>query len=311
MGRIIVPIDLGGSPSNCHVRPPLRTRPTPDLVSALIDNYRRRRDRIDEIAFFHGGLPTPELLQCCGDFPVRLAINPKDLSRERARWLTKYNVCAVELEFLSFSAKLIHRINRGYHPSVAPIMIDELQSSGIKVGVLLSPGLPGGSHEQCLEDAERCVEYAIDFVRICPLLVFAKSTLATWYKRGAYTPLSIDEVVYTIREMTEIFHTNNIDVIRIGWQPKQDFSVASIAGPVHPNLRALVEYNRFFDRMAGALCGVSGYKIELLVNPKDISWVKGECGDNIRRIRAALSLEDLRVIGDTSVPRGEIQWRQL
>lgn len=311
MGRVIVPIDLGGSPITCCVRPPLRKPPTVEYVSALIDNYAARRGNVDEVAFFHGGTPSESLLNCCQQIPLRLALNPHDLTREKARWLAGFHLRTIELEFLTLSPKVIHRIKRGYNPSIAPDMIQGLKLMGLNVGVLLSPGLPGGSHQQCLADARRCVDYGVDFVRICPMLVFEKSTLASWYKRGSYSPPEINEVVFTIREMLQVFEANDIQVIRIGWQPKQDFSVDIIAGPLHPNLRALVEYNRFFDRMAGALSGVSGYRIELLVNPKDMSWVKGECGDNIRRLRASLSLEELIVIGDPSVPRGEIRWRQV
>ena len=80
------------------------------------------------------------------------------------------------------------------------------------------------------------------------------------------------------------------------------------AGPIHPNLRGLVQSARFRDRIEHALLDVpSGEAVELRVNPKDLSWIKGISNENIREIRGLRALTRLDVVGDRAIPRGEIR----
>ena len=75
MGRVVVPIDLGGSPTRCILAPPNTARPTPELVTALIEHYQAERAKPGdhmEVGFFRGGIPGPDLIAACGDLPIRL-----------------------------------------------------------------------------------------------------------------------------------------------------------------------------------------------------------------------------------------------
>ncbi|MFT4977718.1 MAG: hypothetical protein ACI8S6_003625, partial [Myxococcota bacterium] len=92
---VIVPVDFGGSPTACRIRPPLRARPEPALVTALIEHYRTERAAPDaalEVAFFHGGLPDAAMLEAASGCALRVCCSPGDLSRAEASRLAAAGV---------------------------------------------------------------------------------------------------------------------------------------------------------------------------------------------------------------------------
>jgi hypothetical protein len=305
--KVIVPIDLGGSLHHCVLRPALRGQPSGDLVEAMMHRYREDNGRIDEVAYFHGGIPTDGQLTPALGLPIRLGCSPKDLTRAAANRLLSAGLKTVELEFLGFVGPVLRRLRRGYHPSTAEEMVTDLKSKGCRVGITLSPGLPGTRFSDCIQDAHRVVSLGADFVRLCPVLVWKGSTLADWLRQGSYKVLEVDQAVSVLREMISIFDQAEIDVIRVGWQPSQDMGARVVGGPMHPNLRALIEYRRFFDRMSGALAGSGGRDVRLLVNPKDVSWARGVCGENLRHLRAKLRIPSLEIKASENVPRGQVR----
>ena len=85
--RILVPVDLGGSPHAHALRPPLRPPPAPETVLALIAHYQAERcprpDAPLELGFFHGGAPDEALIAAAAPHPWRLSAAPVDLHRDR------------------------------------------------------------------------------------------------------------------------------------------------------------------------------------------------------------------------------------
>jgi len=315
--RVVVPIDLGGSPIDGATRPPRRPPPTAETVQALIEHYATERAPaggvVLEPAFFRGGLPSAELLAACEPHPVRVACSPADLSRDGAAWLRDRGVSTIELDVRTFDTPTLRALRRGYSGAQARAILSGLGALGLRRGVTLAPGLPGTSHASALADAgvvagDGAAQPLAEFVRLLPALAYEGTDLAQWAVSGRWTPMSIAEAVTTCEAMEDRLRDAGVPVARMGQQPGADVPDTHVAGPWHPNLRSLVEGRRFRRRMAAALADLPrSAPIELRVHPKDLSWAKGASNTNVRALRAALSLPGLRVSADPSVPRGSVR----
>lgn len=307
----IIPVDLGGSPTQCWRRPPRRGLPGPGLVTALIEHYRTERTIRGplQVAFFHGGTPGDELLAVCEGLPVRVSCSPADLTRSEADRLWAGGVRTIELSVGTLDERVLRTCQIGVRGAVIPVMLDELRAIGFSTGVVLSPGLPDSDHQSAIADARSLADRSrVDFVRIEPALAFEGTRLAALARAGRWEPMSLAEAVTSTLHMVEILEEAGVEIARLGLQPGQDIPVRAIAGPVHPNLRQLVEVRRFYARMAHELALVPrGSAVELQVNPRDLSWAKGTANANVRSLRVEHALTALRICPDESIPRGDVR----
>lgn len=313
MKPFLVPVDLGGSAHRCLVTPPRRPAPTPELVQALITHYLDERAPSGpvEVAFFHGGMPCPDLLAAARPHAVRLALTPRDLAPDMLEALGGAGVRTVEINALTFDTSVLRGCRRGYSGRHAKDAILGLRDRGFRVGLTLAPGLPGASHGSLLEDVRWVVGDGaprVDFVRVLPAVAFAGAGLARRVAEGRWTPMSLGEAVTTVVELLDRFEDAGVDVARVGVQAGQDVPGRVVAGPHHPDLRGLGEARRFRRKMRAALCGAPRTRrVQVAVNPKDLSWAKGPSNSNVRALRADLGLEALQVRPREDVPRGVVR----
>lgn len=312
MKPLVVPIDLGGSPHRWALQAPARPPPTPTLVDALVQHYRTERrthpDQPLEVAFFHGGLPSAELLQAAGAHTKRLACLPGDLTPAAVDHLQAHGVHTIELD-VGTAAPIRRSLGRRLSAAALARLIQGLRDRGIRVGVTLSPGLPGASHTTALQDIDWLVDLdAVDLVRLHPALAWADSRGAQWVADGRWTPMSVAQALTTLEPMMDRLDTAGIAVARVGLQPGPDLRARVVAGPVHPNLRALVDTRRFRRRIRAAIQFLPRARVATVrVHPADLSQARGEANRNIRALRAELHLTALHVRPDPTVPRGTVR----
>jgi len=307
---VVVPVDLGGSSHRCGLRPARRPPPDPDLVEALIGHYTRERrptqDTPIEVAFFHGGIPTDDLLKAASPHPVRLSCLPGDLTPAIAQHLLERRVHTLELDIASPHTPIRRGIGRRLGGHHLDRQLRGLRDLGFRLGLVLAPGLPGGSHASAIE-AARWAAHRCDFVRIHPALAWEGSASEDWIESGRWTPMDLGQAVTTVAEMMDVFDQADVPVARVGLQPGPDLTGCVVAGPVHPNLRSLVEVRRFRRRMRTALALAPRTRVSALnVHPSDLSWARGTANENVRALRAELRLPGIRVVPDDRVPRGEV-----
>jgi histone acetyltransferase (RNA polymerase elongator complex component) len=277
----------------------------------MIDHYASERAPAGselEVGFFRGGIPDAAQLQACGGLPVRVSCNPADLSRQESQRLRSSGCEIIELEVLSLDPYVLRSCERGYTVGRVEGMIRILAEMGFRIGVHLTPGLPGSDLDSSLADVEKIAAGgAVDFVRVWPALAFQGAGLAGWVQDGRWVPLGLPEAVSLIESMLEALDKASIPVIRVGLQPGQDIPVQAIAGPYHPNLRGEVETRRFRRRMMDALSrSEHGDCAILRVHPKDISWAKGTSNVNARTLRTRLGISEIRIEADPAVARGTV-----
>jgi len=283
------------------------------MVRALVRHYAEERappgPAAVAVGFFHGGLPSEDLLDACAGLPLRLSCSPADLDRAGLARLRARGLQRVELEALTLDAGVLRRLGRGYQPTRVLQMIHALREAGVEVGVVLSPGLPGASHAGALADAERLLAGAApDLVRLHPALALEGAGVAEWVRDGRWSPMRLGEAVTTSAALLDRFERARVPVIRVGQQPGHDFPERVVAGPVHPSLRGLVEARRFRRRMHAALVGQQRDRPAVVrVHPGDLAWAKGTANANVKALRAALGLRLLTVEPDPAIPRGDVR----
>ena len=275
-------------------------------MKAMIENYRSRYGKVDEVTFFHGGVPTAEEIAICDEVPWKLAVNPLDCTRSEAKRCVQNGMKAIELEVGSLCDDVLHASKKGYTFEYIRQQVQYFHERGVQVGLVLTPGMYGSSYQHTCTTTERCSELRVSFVRIYPVCVYEGTTLAIRYREDRFTPLSLSQTVTIVREMTDRLAEVKIDVIRIGRQGRQDGLATPIAGPIHSNIRGLVENRKFFDMIAAQLCTTAADIRQITIHPKDISLVKGVGGDTIRHLRARLE-RNLVISCDEAVPRGTVQ----
>lgn len=313
MKRTVVPIDLGGSPHRSSTDPAPTAAPGPELVAAMVAHYTTERippaGGPVEVGFFRGGLPDDALLAVCAPHPVRVACRPADLRRQDADRLRAGGVQTIELDLGTFQRSVLRGIGRRTRPEVLPQMCAALASQGFRVGVHLSPGLPGSSHLEAVEDAQRLVALGhVHFVRLLPQLVFADTHLAELHRSGRYAPMGVAAAVSTCVAMADVLTQGGIEIARIGGQPGPDQLGQLLAGPWHPNLRQLVESRRYLGRLRTLLASFPrGVDAVVEVNPRDLAWAKGPESCNVRSLRADRGLRSLTVRTHEAVSRGAVR----
>lgn len=307
--RRIVPVDLGGSPHPDQIYPPPRERPTPELVRALIEAYGRESRGLPlELAFFRG-VPDDALLEAGGGLPTRVSCSPADLSRAEADRLAARGVWLIELEVLTYDDRVLKALDRGYNGARVDAQRQGLEERGVAVGLVLMPGLPGSSHQGAQDDVDRALNPALPkpaLLRILPAIAFEGSGLYRMAEQGRWRPMRIGEAITTVAAMLDRVEPSGVPVARVGMQPIQDTRWIPVFGTWHPNLRGLVDQRRMRARMNAALQGApAGGSETLRVNPADLGSARGASNKNVKELRLAHRLRDLRVIGDPRVPRGQ------
>jgi hypothetical protein len=306
--RVIVPIDLGGSATGCALVTEQRPAQEPEVIRALVDRYSAERlvpGAQLEVGFFRGGIPSEALLAAAAPHPIRVSTTPADLAPDRIAWLKERGVRTLELEVCTFHDPVLWGLRRGYDSAFARLLAAAARGAGLELGLVLVPGLPGHTPEAALDDARAAT--VADFVRIYPALAFEHSDLARWAEQGRWRPAELEDAVHLVVDMVEIVEARGTAVARIGFQPGPDGPDKVVAGPHHPNLRGLVESQRFRRRMERLFVDPpTKQRIVLRVNPKDLSWAKGTSNENVRWLRQRLAVEDIDLESDETLERGSL-----
>ena len=305
MNYVIVPVSLGGSPNKGVFSPPVQEKTELELIPSLIEHYEDHRGHVDEVSFFHGGVVSEEALSLIKGYRWRVSTHPLDCGRLDATRYVNAGISTIEFDVLSLCDDVLSGVRAGYNTTYIRQQVSFFQKYGVRVGVVLSPGLFRSSFEHCQRTVQACIDLEVSFVRLYPVCVYKGTKLEQWWKDGRYTPLSLPETVTILREMMDRLSAAKIEVIRVGRHDAHDGLMESVAGPKHSNLRGLVEQRRFLDKIAAQLCAQEDDIVRVIVHPKDVSLAKGVQGDTIRLLRARLE-RDVVLEVDDAVPRGEV-----
>ena len=225
-----------------------------------------KENSLVEIAFFGGSFTAieekqqEELLGLAYEYiknkkvdSIRVSTRPDYINKTILKRLKKYKVKTIELGVQSANDYVLKRANRGHNFEDVKKASKLIRWNGFTLGHQMMVGLPESTALDEVTTAKNLIKLKPKIVRIYPVLVIKNTELEDMYKKGEYTPLSINQAVERCKEVVKLFNDKNIEVIRIGLQNTEEITDPSIessqvvAGPYHPAFRQLVESSMWYD----------------------------------------------------------------
>ncbi len=286
----------------------------------------RRRRTARQIAFYGGNFTGIEktgqmrLLRYAKQYldrglvdSLRVSTRPDYIDDHVLEILRAHGVGTVEIGAQSMDDEVLEKSFRGHTSADVQRAVARLKSAGFETGVHLMVGLPGDSPAGFRRTVEAVIELRPDTVRVHPTLVFEDTVLAELYRRGEYTPLSMEEAVVLCKFALVHFTKAKIPVIRLGLQTTEEMAAAGsvLAGPYHPAFRSLVE-GALFCEMAFDLASVMTKEgrpakgpLTFLMSPKDVSSFLGLRRGNLTKLKERCGRE-IAYGTDSLMPRGAL-----
>lgn len=240
---------------------------------------------------------------------IRISTRPDCISKENLSMLYSYGVRAIELGVQSTDDKVLSLANRGCSVEDTRNAVKLIKEhGGFELGLQMMTGLPGDTREKTMKTAKDIIAFGADTTRIYPTLVIENSKLCDMYKKGEYTPLTLDEAVDRCADLYELFYENGVSVLRMGLMASDEISENSasvLAGPVHSAFGELVHSRIFLKRI---LPHAEGKKtLSVYVNPKDISKALGNKKSNIKYILDKTGCQ-VNIYQDSTLNTNEIKF---
>ena len=135
---------------------------------------------------------------------LSIGTRPDCIDEDKARLIASYQKereVWVELGLQTASDDTADIINRGYHKDAFESCMKLLTSYGIKVVVHIIVGLPGERREDVIKTVNYLRGFDIFGIKIHSIYVMEGTHLADMYRKGLYTPPTLDEYVDTALEV--------------------------------------------------------------------------------------------------------------
>ncbi len=214
---------------------------------------------------------------------IRISTRPDAVEDEMLILLKQYGVTHVELGIQSISDDVLTITHRGHCAAQSVAALQRVVSHGLIAGGQMMVGLPLSDAEKELETARVICRCGAKESRIYPTAVFPHTPLYSLYKRGEYSPLSLEAALERCVPLYEEFLKNDVTVLRIGLCENESLHKENEMpiGPMHPAFGELVlqaEMKRKIDRALEGEMSVAGKKMEITVPEKSISCLTGHGG---------------------------------
>ncbi len=281
--------------------------------------YQGTRKQV-ELAFFGGnflGLPSKMVIGLLNIIMpyikkgkidgIRFSTRPDTIDDQTLDLIRSYPVSAVELGVQSMTDAVLAASNRGHTAKNTINAIDLLKKRRIRTGIQLMVGLPGDDAVSLLESTRQAVDLSPDFARIYPLLVLSGSPLAVKFKKGEYTPLSLDQSIVLVTQMMDVFNQADIPVIRVGLQASEMMAdeTAVLAGPWHPAFGHLVFSKMLYDAVIRQIKTdpdiMELNHVFLRVHPRAESRLRGDKNENLKKFTCKFPKIKFSIVKDTSL----------
>ena len=259
---------------------------TPEDVRSTIDQWLTTLHGVEkvEVSFYGGsftGIPMDQqtaFLEIAKDYKdrglidmIHLSTRPDYIDCEILDNLKAHSVDVIELGVQSFSNEVLRLSGRGHDAACVYHACDLIKSYGFTLGIQLMIGLPGDSHDTCIQSALETVKIHPAIARIYPTVTIRDTELYRMMERGQYQPLDLSEAVERAKEMYLILEGNGINVIRVGLKASE---IMEDQIGFHPAFRQLMESEIARDSIEAQLAAMSykGEPLSLLVRANSRSF---------------------------------------
>jgi len=285
--------------------------PTSEEIAKRIDDWTAFAPGAWEVAFFGGSFsalpeekmryflsPAKAALDRGLISEIRISTRPDAVNRRVCDLLSEYGVTTVELGVQSTDRDVLRKSGRYYILDDVHEAVACLRSMRMCVGVQIMPGLPGDTLESMEKTVEELVALGPDIARIYPTLVIADTPLYEMYRRGEYTPLSLEDAIMISLWSKSRFELAGARVIRVGLLLN---ATRPAAGPYHCSFHTLVK-SALFRRMAVCLlmqntCGGGTF----VVSPQSRDSLAGYKKENVRFLSKEFDIHNMSVDEDSNI----------
>ncbi len=242
-----------------------------------------------EIAFFGGSFTAIDreymisLLDAAKPFldddkfsGIRVSTRPDAITDEILCVLKEYGVTAIELGAQSTDEEVLRLNNRGHSRDDIINASRLIKKYGFSLGLQMMTGLYGSDDEKDYKTAEDIVTLMPDTVRIYPTITLEGTYLGELYKNGEYMPQSLENAVSLCARLLKLFHSNNINVIRLGLHSGGNVEEGYLAGPYHPAFGELCESEIYLKEALNKLKNIPKGNVTLYVNSHEVSKMTGQ-----------------------------------
>lgn len=215
---------------------------------------------------------------------IRVSARPDALGDKEVSFLRERGVSTVEVGVQSFSPEVLRRAERGHDPEAVFQAVLHLRRAGMKFGLQLMPGLPGGDRAEALRSLDEALALKPDFLRVYPTVVLHGTPLAEEYLAGRYQPPTLAAAVELCAEMSWRCRRREVPVIRWGLhnQPELTADGALLAGPWHPAFGQLVRAHLWLRGLT--VLAAKGVR-EVVVPTAEFSDAQGHRRNNLCSLR--------------------------
>jgi histone acetyltransferase (RNA polymerase elongator complex component) len=243
---------------------------------------------------------------------MRCSTRPDSINETILDCLKSYGVAAVELGVQSFNDRVLIQTQRGHTAEDAIRASCLIKASGLELGHQLMLGLPTDTFEDFQNSVSLSISLKPDTVRLYPTQVLVDTVLAEDYKRGLYSPLSLDEALKWSKWAVLRYQSAGVKVIKVGLQSSESLMDPDVrlAGPYHPAYGEWVDSLIVQDRMQWGLDQLKSNNPKeesLLVycHPKWISKVIGLSKINVVWIKEQYRM-NLKVEANSAMSEGDL-----
>ena len=271
-----------------------------------------------EIAFFGGSftaigreymLTLLEAAYKCvkeqGFIGIRISTRPDYIDEEILKIIKNYGVTSIELGAQSMCDGVLLANERG-HSSLDVIKASKLiKDSGFELGLQMMTGLYQSNDSLDIYTASELIKLKPNTVRIYPAITLKNTRLELLYNDGKYVPQSLSKAVELCTNLSEMFESAGISVIRLGLHDID--KEAYVAGPWHPAFRELCDSNKFRRLVDAGIKNHGEYIVK--VNPADVSKMIGQKKENITYFKNKNI--NIKILQDKSVNKDSIRVEEV
>lgn len=163
----------------------------------------------------------------------RCSTRPDALAQERLAEMIGAGCRLVELGVQSFAEKALTASNRHCNAQTCILACNAIIAAGLKLGVQLMPGIPGGTTQSFLNDVKLAIALGAGILRFYPCLVLENTALAKDLANNKYQPWPLKKALVACAQGKLIANAFACNVIRMGVLPQKDLERSIIAGPYH------------------------------------------------------------------------------
>lgn len=238
---------------------------------------------------------------------IRISTRPDVIAKEQLLDLKiRFNLHMVEIGVQSMDDDVLFLSRREHTRSNVIHAAKVIRRIGLELSCHQMTGLPGATPESDIETAHQIVDLRPEYVRIHPTLILKDTLLEKMFLSGEYMPQRLDEAVVLTEQLVKIYRDAGIKIIRIGVHPSELLVDNIVAGPWHPSFRDLVEGKHLLLKASSQLSDHRGTRVKLRISPTDETYLRGKDNTHYNELQSSFELEDIEIVKDPGVERGQI-----